>query len=315
MLSHTPLAPDLYGGLAVAHLQAGMAQRAAAQSARAIQAGVEPAAARKAVARACAEVNAFARVASELEACLSYDNEDLEAWAGLAEATRWLGRFEREAECLTRLQEADPDNVELRLQMARNQRDQGCAETVLELLEQLLTDDEPPLAALLLAAEVLAEQGDPGLQEALARRALSQGENTGWASYWLADSLSRDGSQAAAAYQEAITSLKRQLAHGVTPRRAARIWQAIYVAASWLQDEPTAREACKKARQEAAICEAIGSKVESVIHHRAVSTEQFLQALPQLAADSSPPHAGGADLTAADTAAPPSSVRRTGSLG
>lgn len=294
VLSYTPLQPDLYGGLAVAHLQAGMAQRAAAQSARAIQSGVEPSDARKAVARACAEVNAYARVAAELEACLSYDDEDPEAWAGLAEACRWLGRFKREEECLRRLQAADPDDDEVRLQIARNQRDQGETENALELLEPLLTSDAPPLSALLLACEVLAGRKDPALQEALARQALAQGETTGWAFYWLADSLEERSPAATEAFAQAIAGLKQQLVRGVTPRRAAKVWQAVYLAALSVGDETAAADAARKARQEVAICEALGAEVESVAHHRSVPPELFLESLPPGAgalAESSQPRA------------------------
>ena len=103
-LSHTPQRADLYGGLAVAHFKYGMPQRAAAQSARAIQAGVEPARARKAVARACVQAGAYDRAAGELEACVAYDPDDLEAWAELATACHAIGRLEREAQCLQRVQ-------------------------------------------------------------------------------------------------------------------------------------------------------------------------------------------------------------------
>ncbi|MEN6548151.1 MAG: tetratricopeptide repeat protein [Armatimonadia bacterium] len=281
-LLHTPKSADLYGGLAVAYLQAGMAQRAAAQSARAIQAGVEPSEARKAVASACAEVRAYSRVAAELEACVSYESGDLEAWSGLATACRWLGRFEREAQCLEQLQEAQPMTDDLRLQMARNQRDLGHPETALELLQPLLTADQPPLPALLLAAEVVAGNNDPVLQETLAQQAVAQGEASGWAQYWLGDSETLSGrtEQASEHYREAVRRLKAQVNEGVTPGRAAKCWQAIYLSAVQLGDEDLAREAARKARQEAAICEALGAEVESVVHHRAVPTALFLESLP-----------------------------------
>lgn len=282
VLLYTPKSAELYGGLAVANLQAGMAQRAAAQSARAIQAGVEPTAARKAVAKACAEVRAYSRVAAELEACVSYDSEDLEAWGELATACRWLGRFEREAQCLEKLQAAGPMTDDLRLQTARNQRDQGNPEAALSLLEPLLATDQPPLLALLLAAEVAAGGNDPMLAETHAKRAVTQGEASGWAQYWLADSELRSGrtEQAREHYHDAITGLRAQVDAGVTPRRAAKCWQAIYLSAVQRGNEDLARDAARKARQEAAICEALGAEVESVVHHRAVPTALFLESLP-----------------------------------
>ena len=282
VLLHTPKSAELYGGLAVAYLQAGMAQRAAAQSARAIQAGVEPTEARKAVAKACAEVRAYSRVAAELEACVSYDSADLEAWSELATACRWLGRFEREAQCLERLQEAGPMAADLRLQTARNQRDLGHPEAALRLLQPLLATDQPPVEALLLAAEVAAGGNDVAHEEAHAQRAIAQGEASGWAQYWLADSEMRSGrtEQAREHYREAIAGLRTQVHEGVTPRRAAKCWQAIYLSAVQLGNENLAREAARKARQEAAICEALGAELESVAHHRAVPTALFLESLP-----------------------------------
>lgn len=285
LLSYRPRDAELYAGLAVANLLAGMAQRAAAQSARAIQAGVEPVDARKAVARACARVHAYGRAAAELEACVSYDEADMEAWQGLAEACHWLGRFPREEECLRRLQAVDPDNEELCLQTARCRRDQGQAQETLDLLQPLLTADQPDLRAVLLAAEVTAGVDDRELQEALARQAVQQGDDSGWAHYWLADSQAELTEETRAAYAQAIQLLQKQIQKGITPRQAATLWQGVYLSAVRLADEELATEAARKATQEAAICEALGADIHSVAHRRAVPTEVFLDSLPPYTVD------------------------------
>ncbi len=280
LLAYQPHDPELYAGLAVAHLHAGMAQRAAAQSARAIQAGVDPVVARKAVARACARVHAYGRAAPELEACVSYDEHDLEAWEGLAEASRWLGRFSREEECLRRLQGADAGNQEFMLQMARCQRDQGRAELALEMLGPLLESDQARLEALLLAAEVASDGQEREPQRTLALRAVQAGDTSGWGQYWLGESYAELGDEARSAYRAAIEQMKRQIETGATPRHTATLWQAIYLAASRLGDEALAANASRKASQEAAICEALGAEIHSVAHRQAVPPEVFLDSLP-----------------------------------
>lgn len=282
-LSYTPLRPDLYGGLAVAHLHSGMAQRAAAQSARAIQAGVEPVLARKAVARACAEANAYDRAASELEACVAYDATDVEAWNDLATACRWIGRFGREEECLLRMQAADPGSSRVRLLMARCQRDLGRAREALELLQPLLeaaqrdATHEISVQALLLAAEAAGTLGDRAAQRRLAQQALEHADQSGWAYFWLADACSAQEAEAQDAYHAAIRAFRAQLADGVTSRRAATLWQALYFAAEATGDEALKAQAERKARQEVAVCEALGAEVESVVHRRSVPSDVFLE--------------------------------------
>jgi len=280
LLAYHPREAELYAGLAVAHLLAGTAQRAAAQSARAIQAGVDPIEARKAVARACAGVHAYSRVAPELEACVSYDETDMEAWEGLAVACRWLGRFAREEECLRRLQRHDPQNEEHRLEMARCQRDLGCSSEAYALLQPLLAGERPDLRALLLAVEVAADGKDQDLQRALALRALQLGDDSGWSQFWLGDSRPELDEEARAAYRAAIRQLQHQVQEGATPRQAATVWQAIYLAAARLQDTDLADQALRKATQEAAICEALGAEIHSIAHRRAVPPDVFLDSLP-----------------------------------
>lgn len=283
VLSYTPLRADLYGGLAVAHLHAGMGQRAAAQSARAIQAGVEPVLARKAVAKACAEAHAYDRAATELEACVLYDAGDLDAWADLATACRWIGRFAREEECLRRVQAADPDDPELRLRTARCQRDQGRAQETLELLKPLLhavAQSEPAEAtrrALLLAAETAGTNGDLQSQRQWARQAIEHGDDTGWGQFWLASSYADVAPEAEGAYRLAVRDFRAQLTEGVPPRKAATLWQALYLAALAQGDETLKAQAERKARQEVSVCQALGTEVESVLHRRSVPSDVFLE--------------------------------------
>lgn len=288
LLGYMPLDPELYAGLAVAFLHAGMAQRAAAQSARAIQAGVDPIAARRAVAEACARVHAYSRAAAELEAILSYDADDLGACEALATACHWLGRFSREEECLRRLVEARPEEQELRLQMARCQRDQGREQEALQELQPLITAETPDLRALLLAAEVAGATGDAGLQEKLARQAVQQGDESGWAQYWLADAVAELNEETRAAAATALQRLQRQVQQGALPRQAATLWQGVYLLAVRLNDGALAKTVERKAAQEAAICEALGAEIHSVAHRRAVPSELFLESL---ATASQPPPA------------------------
>jgi len=290
-LSYQPQDADLYAGLAVAHLHGGMAQRAASQSSRAIQAGVDPLRARKAVAKACAQVHAYDRAATELEGCLSYDESDLEVWDCLGEACHWLGRFARQEECLRRLRSVQPESRELLLQMARCQRDQGRPQEAQVLLERLLTDETPDLQAVLLAAEVAGTCDDSQQQEALARRALAQGDNSGWGHYWLADSQPELNQEARAAYQQAIQLLTKRIRDGLTPRHTATAWQGIYLAALKLEDQELASQAARKAAQEDAICEALHAEINSVAHHRTVPADMFLESLTPYKVLATPPPA------------------------
>jgi tetratricopeptide (TPR) repeat protein len=279
-LGFTPLRPELYGGLAVAHLNAGMAQRAAAQSARAIQAGVDPALARKAVAKAFAETRAYDRAAPELEACVSYDVNDADAWRELALACRWLGRFKREEECLRRLQLLDPDSLDLRYEMARCERDQGRAPEALEMLEPLLEEAQVSSAVLLLAAEVVGSCGNPQLQREFAQLALEHGDSSGWGHFWLADSYAELTPEAREAYRAAVESFQAALADGATTRRAAKLWQGIYLATEAMGEAEQAEVAARHARQQVSVCEALGAEIESVAHRRAVPSAVFLESFP-----------------------------------
>lgn len=287
MLSFTPLRADLYGALAVAHLHAGVTQRAAAQSARAIQAGVEPSVARKAVARAFRDTNAFDRMRGELEVAVNYAPEDLEAWDDLAQACHWLGRFEREEQCLNQLRRAprqDEDQVLLRL--ARCYRNQGRAAEAMDLLRPLTEATEAVIQALLLAAEVAAMCGQRDQQRALAEAALRRGDSSGWAHFWWADSQEGEASEIADSYRRAIRLFEARLQGGVTPRQAATLWQAVHLAATRLADEALAERALKQARQEALVCKAIGSEIESVTARRSVPADVFVEDL------SGPPASG-----------------------
>lgn len=279
LLSHVPDRAEVYGGLAVAHLHIGMTQRAAAQSARAIQAGVDPVVARKAVARACVEARAYGRAAAELEACLAYDQDDLEAWRELAVVCRWLGRYSREEECLRHLQAAEPDSVQMHLDIARCQRDQDRAADCLTLLEPLLSGEKAPVAAFLLAAETAGALNDLAGQQRYATLALAHGDNSGWGQFWLADSKHELSPTVTATYRQAIRGFKQALVEGATPRRAARLWQGIYLSAKRLEDESLTQQAARKAQQAVSVCETCGAEVESVVHRRSVSANLFLETL------------------------------------
>jgi tetratricopeptide (TPR) repeat protein len=278
VLVHAPLLAEVYGGLAVALHRAGMGQRAAAQSVRAIQAGLDPLLAHKAVAHACADQYAFDRAAIELEACVSYAPEDLESWRDLASACRCLGRFRREEECLRRVQLVAPDDTENLFQMARCERDQGRSKETLELLGPLLQTGAT-VRVLLLAAEAAGSDGGRELQRRYASEALALGEESGWADYWLADALAEDDVQRREAYATAIGAFQSKLAEGVTPRRAARLWQALHEAATQIGDDRLAAEAIRKGRQEASACAALAVEIESVTHRRSVPADIFLEAL------------------------------------
>lgn len=276
-LAATPLRADLYGGLAVAHLHAGATQRAVAQSARAIQAGVDPGVARKAVARAFRDSNAFDRQASELEAAVAYDPQDQEAWDALATACHTLGRFEREEQCLLALQRGDGgDAAGITLRLAGCLRNQGRAAEAWVLLEPLVAAATPPLAALLLGAEVVGAMGQPARQHALAAAALQQGDTSGWAHFWWADSQDAAVADVADGYRRARQLLADRLERGLPPRQAATLWQAIFVACERLGDTEGAEQALRQARQEATVCRAIGSEVESVTARRSVPADVFI---------------------------------------
>jgi tetratricopeptide (TPR) repeat protein len=281
LLAHMPKRADVYGGLAVAHLHSGTSQRAAAQSARAIQAGVDPSVARRAVARAFRDANAYERTAGELEAVVSYDADDCEAWDELASACRWLGRFQREEQCLNQVRRCvGEDPPDLLLRLARCRRDQGQAEAALESLLLLTGSPTPPIAALVLAAEVAAACGQPETQRVMAQEAINRGDDSGWAYFWLAESLPANAPQARDAYRRAVQLLETLLAAGVPPRHGATMWQAISVAGLKLDDESLASRALHHARQEATVCKAIGTEIESVTARRSVPPDVFLDECP-----------------------------------
>lgn len=284
LLSYTPLQAELYGGLAVAHLHSGMAQRAAAQSSRAIQAGVEPDLARKAVAQALLQVNAYDRAAVELEACVAYAPEDVEAWDLLAEANRWLGRYTKERECLHKLQELQPSR-EMRLELARCVRDQGQPAAALELLKTLLAEGQQHLELYLLIAVTAGSCDDYVLQQDMARQALALDREEGWAHFWLADSLTHLGTDDPRPhYRVALECFRRELKKSSTHRQAATLWQAVQVAAEALGEVERAGEAAREAWREGTICAAIGVEIMSVTARRSVPPEVFLDGFPGLAA-------------------------------
>ncbi|MHB8997063.1 MAG: P-loop NTPase [Armatimonadota bacterium] len=278
VLAHAPLLAEVYGGLAVALHRAGMGQRAAAQSARAIQAGLDPLLAHKAVAQACADQYAFDRAALELEACVNYAPDDLDSWRNLAVACRCLGRFRREEECLRRVQLVAREDTENLFQMARCERDQGRANETLQLLEPLL-QAAPTVRVFLLAAEAAGSEGDRESQRRYASEALAHGDDSGWGHYWLADALAENDPQRREAYATAIAAFQSLLADGVTPRRAARLWQALYQAATQIGNDRLAAEALRKGRQEASACAALAVEIESVTHRRSVPADIFLETL------------------------------------
>jgi tetratricopeptide (TPR) repeat protein len=259
-----------------------MGQRSAVQSVRAIQAGVDPLAAHKAVAHACSEHCVFDRAAAELEACVNYDPGDLQSWQELAAACRWLGRFRREEECLRRVQLVAPDDIENLFQMARCARDQGRAEEAMELLAPLLQAN-PTVPMLLLAAETCGGVGEKAQQQRHASEALARGDESGWGHYWLADALGEDGAAKSHSYKAAIEAFRGKLNEGVTPRRAARLWQAVCQAAQQIEDVDLGAQASRKARQEASVCAALGVEIESVTHHRSVPVDVFLEGIDPVA--------------------------------
>jgi tetratricopeptide (TPR) repeat protein len=281
LLARTPRRADLYGGLAVAHLHSGTSQRAVAQSARAIQAGVDPATARKAVARAFRDANAYDRMVTELEAVVSYSASDREAWGDLAMGCRWLGRFQREEQCLSQIRRCDGnDRPETMLRLARCYRDQGRFRDALDTLLPLTQAAEPPSEALLLGAELAGSGGHRDLQRQLAEAALARGDDSGWAQFWLADSGVLSPDEQRDAYRRAIQILETRHAHGMPHRLAAALWQAVWVAATKTGDESSAERALHHARQDATICKAIGSEIESVTARRSVPPDVFLEELP-----------------------------------
>lgn len=275
LLGHEPNDVELYAGLAVAYFQAGMAQRAAAQSARAIQAGIDPAIARKAVARAYMKIYAFSPAMAELEACLAYDEKDLEAWRELAQAAQGLGRFQREEECWRYVLSQQPHDRQARTHLARCLRDQGLFSEAKQILEPLWEEAVSENEALLLGAELAAAQADRPQQEALAAQALGLDDTNGWAHFWLAHSQSELNEIAQKAYQKAVYYFQMELQEGLPPRQAATLWQAIYLAAQALGDAVLAAEAQRKALQEAEICETLGEPIHSLRQYRAVPVSVF----------------------------------------
>ncbi len=281
LLAHMPRRADLYGGLAVAHLHSGNSQRAVAQSARAIQAGVDPQRARKAVARAFRDANAYDRMVTELEAVVSYNPSDAEAWDDLAMGCHFLGRFQREEQCLSQLRRCEGrDRLETLLRLARCYRDQGRAGEALDLLWPLTQAAEPSVEAFLLGAEVAGSCGRRDLQQQLAQGAIAAGDNSGWGHFWLGDSGLLDAEAQHETYRQAIQLLESRHSQGMPHRQAAALWQAIWVAATRTGDQDTATRALHHARQDASICKAIGSEVESVTARRSVPPDVFLDELP-----------------------------------
>lgn len=281
LLAHLPRRADLYGGLAVAHLHSGNSQRAVAQSARAIQAGVDPQRARKAVARAFRDANAYDRMVSELEAVVSYNPGDAEAWDDLAMGCHFLGRFQREEQCLSQLRRCEGhERPETLTRLARCYRDQGRAGEALDLLWPLTQAAEPSIEALLLGAEVAGSCGRRDLQQQLAQGAISRGDTSGWGHFWLADSGQLDAEAEHEAYRQAIQRLESRHSHGMPHRLSAALWHAVWVAATRTGDQDMAARALHHARQDASICKAIGSEVESVTARRSVPPDVFLDELP-----------------------------------
>ena len=85
--------------------------------------------------------------------------------------------------------------------------------------------------------------GEVGRQREFAAQALARGDTSGWGHYWTADSYAEPEEAARRAYQTAVQSFKQELSEGVPPRRAARLWQAVYLAAERLGDEELAAKA------------------------------------------------------------------------
>jgi tetratricopeptide (TPR) repeat protein len=308
LLSYTPLQAELYGGLAVAHLHSGMAQRAAAQSSRAIQAGVEPDLARKAVAQAFLQVNASDRAAVELEACVAYAPEDVEAWDLLAEANRCLGRYDKELECLHKLQELQPTR-EMRLELARCVRDQGQPGAALELLKALLAEGQQHLELYLLTAVTASSCDDYALQQEMARQALALNREEGWAHFWLADSLTHLGTDDPRPhYRVALECFRRELKASHTHRQAATLWQAVQVAAEALGEAERAREAAREAWREGTVCAAIGVEIMSVTARRSVPPDVFLDGFPGLSVPGQQPQASPAGNETPSSATQPVSL-------
>ena len=281
LLARMPRRAELYGGLAVAHLHSGNSQRAVAQSSRAIQAGVDPQRARKAVARAFRDASAYDRMVTELEAVVSYSANDCEAWDDLAMGCRWLGRFQREEQCLGQIRRCEgTDRPETMLRLARCYRDQGRAGEALDVLWPLTQGPEPTPEMFLLGAEVAGSCGRRDLQQQLAEGAIARGDNSGWGHFWLADSDMLDGDSQRDAYRRAMQLLEGRQSHGMPHRVAAALWQAVWVAAVRTGDQSAAERALYHARQDASICKAIGSEVESVTARRSVPPDVFLEELP-----------------------------------
>lgn len=149
------------------------------------------------------------------------------------------------------------------------------------------------IGVLLLAAEAAGGLGEVGRQREFAAQALARGDTSGWGHYWTADSYAEPEEAARRAYQTAVQSFKQELSEGVPPRRAARLWQAVYLAAERLGDEELAAKAARRAGSEAAVCEALGADIESVAHRRSVPSAVFVESLPETGQGSDPDSPSG----------------------
>lgn len=280
-LKEHPRCAALYGGVAVAHLQLGEIEAAQAQSDRAIRAGVPPSQARRAVASAFSDVRAFARAASELEACVLADPDDLEAWRDLAVASHWAGDFAREEDALRHLLNANPADVAARTQMARCQKDRDNAPAAWEILRTLGEARIGTLEAALTTAEVAGLMGQAEEQRRAAEAALALGDESGWALFWLARAQASVGEDAALTYMRAASVLRQQITDRVPAATRARLWEAILVAALYLEDELALQTAVQSAYREGQLCEATGAKIDSVSAGRAVAASDFTKGLEE----------------------------------
>ncbi len=280
-LREQPRCAALYGGVAVAHLQLGEIEAAQAQSDRAIRAGVPCSEARRAVASAFSDVRAFARAASELEACVLADPDDLEAWRDLAEACHWAGDFGREEDALRRLLNANPADVAARTQMARCQKDRNNVAAAWEILRTLGEARIATVEAALTTAEVAGLMGQAQEQRQAAEAALAMGDESGWALFWMAQAQASIGEDAALTYMRAASVLRQRITDRVPAATRARLWEAIVIAALYLEDELALQTAVQSAYREGQLCEATGAKIDSVSAGRAVAASDFTRGLEE----------------------------------
>ncbi len=278
-LQQEPDRVEYYGALAAAHYLDDNAARAAAQSVRAIQAGVEPALARKAVAHGYFQYGLYEPALTELRNCLIYRPDDLEAHVMIAECLHNQNNLREATEALYDALEIDADFVTAKQHLASYLCDLKQYEQATRLIDEILGSQSPTAELSLLAARVAANAGDMQTSARHAAIALDAGDESGWG--WFISAHATTDAQAQYNYEKAIPLLSQTTV--TAPRLAsASACQALAIARCALGDHPGAFRAARQGTNRL-IHELYGGEpVLSAVALRHIAGKEFLQEIAQL---------------------------------